>query len=105
VAVRRYLRLRSPEAKGPRIETPPWALERSTEVAREIAAALRASGVNVIGDLERLAEIGASASDSDAAPAYAQRQPATPALPWNMRTTLLFLRLTEPIARRRRRRA
>ena len=50
-----HLKRRTPGADEPRIETPAWALERATEVAREIVEGIHASGVRVIGDLDSLA--------------------------------------------------
>jgi hypothetical protein len=50
-----HLKRREPGPDEPRIETPGWAIERATEVAREIVAGIAVSGVNVIGDLQSLA--------------------------------------------------
>jgi hypothetical protein len=50
-----HLKRREPGPDEPRIETPAWAVEKATEVAREIVAGIAASGVRVIGDLESLA--------------------------------------------------
>jgi hypothetical protein len=51
------MKLRIPGPDEPRIETPQWALDRAAEIAGEIVAGIRASGVRVIGDLERLREV------------------------------------------------
>ncbi len=49
-----YMKWRVPPADEPRIETPAWALERATAIEREMATAIEASGVRVVGDLGRL---------------------------------------------------
>lgn len=51
-----YLKLRPPRSDEPRIETPPWAIQRAGEVAREMVDAIANSGVRIMGDLEGLAE-------------------------------------------------
>jgi len=51
----RYLRLAEPDPEAPRLEPPQWALDRAGEIAREMVAAISASGVRVVGDLEALA--------------------------------------------------
>ncbi len=55
-AVRRLLDAREPAPGEARIATPPWALERAARLGRGHAAAIAASGVRVIGELDRLAE-------------------------------------------------
>jgi hypothetical protein len=50
-----YLKWRMPPVDESRIETPAWALERAAEVQREMDAAIGASGVRVVGDLDALA--------------------------------------------------
>jgi hypothetical protein len=52
-----YIKLRVPEPDEPRVETPQWALDRASEVAREMVGNISASGVRVIGDLESLAAV------------------------------------------------
>ncbi len=100
--VRRYLRSRRPSAAGQRIEAPPWALERTGGIAAEMVAAIRATEVNVIGDLDSLAATtGRASSTMTASAAVGERV----SLPWRMRATLALLRATEPIAPRRRGRA
>ncbi len=64
----RYMRLRQPAPDEPRIETPQWALDRATEIAREIVAGIRASGVHVVGDLDSLALPQVSRLEGDALP-------------------------------------
>jgi hypothetical protein len=64
----RYLRLRRPAPDEPRIETPQWALDRATEIAAEIVAGIRASGVRVVGDLDSLAVPQVSRLEGDALP-------------------------------------
>ena len=56
---------RLPEPDEPRIELPPRSVEKVAELAREMVAGIRASGVRVIGDLEDLTEV----------PALTERQP------------------------------
>jgi hypothetical protein len=48
------LKQRTPVEGEPRIETPAWALERATAVARDMVEGITGSGVRVIGDLEAL---------------------------------------------------
>jgi hypothetical protein len=50
-----HLKRREPGPDEPRIQTPAWASEKASEVAREIVAGIAASGVRVLGDLESLA--------------------------------------------------
>jgi hypothetical protein len=50
-----YMRARRPEPGETPIRTPGWAIDRSVAIAREMAGAIAASGVRVVGDLERLA--------------------------------------------------
>jgi hypothetical protein len=75
------LKMRESEAGVPRIETPPWAVERATEVSREIVDGIRASGVRVFGDLDVLIGSGPSRKpvvETAAAGADAPAAPATP---------------------------
>jgi hypothetical protein len=62
------MKLREPAPDEPRIETPQWALDRATEVAREMVAAIEASGVRVVGDLAPLAEPRRSRLEGDRQP-------------------------------------
>jgi hypothetical protein len=55
-----YMKLRQPPHDEPRIQTPQWALDRAAAIAREMVDAIAASGVRVIGDLERLTDVPAS---------------------------------------------
>jgi hypothetical protein len=48
------MRTRTPEPDEARIELPAWSHEPITNLAREMTAAIRASGVRVIGDLDDL---------------------------------------------------
>ena len=73
-----HLKRRTPCADEPGIETPAWALDRSTEVAREIVDGIRTSGVRVIGDVDSLATL-ASKGAAKAAQARATPGEATPA--------------------------
>ena len=52
-----YLKTRRPPPDEPRIELPRWAIERTGEVARRVVDGIAASGVRVIGDLDRLAAV------------------------------------------------
>ncbi len=45
---------RTPGGDEPKIQTPQWALDRAAELAVIYVAAIRASGANVMGDLDRL---------------------------------------------------
>jgi hypothetical protein len=49
-----YMKAREPAADEAPIQTPGWAIDRATDVAREMVGAIAASGVRVVGDLERL---------------------------------------------------
>jgi hypothetical protein len=60
-----YMKTREPEPDEPRILTPAWAVERATAVAREIVDGISASGVRVVGDLERLAGPPGAGSTGD----------------------------------------
>jgi hypothetical protein len=60
------LKQRTPAAGEPAIETPGWAIERATAMARQIVDGITAPGVRVIGDLEGLAAVPRAAA---AAPA------------------------------------
>jgi hypothetical protein len=48
------LKQRTPPPGEPRIETPDWAIERATEVGREIIGGIDKLGVRVVGDLDAL---------------------------------------------------
>lgn len=54
--VAELLRRRTVAPDEPRITTPDWARERAADVSREIVAGIAASGVRVLGRLERLTE-------------------------------------------------
>jgi hypothetical protein len=64
-----YMKTRVPGPDEPRIETPQWALDRAGEIAREMVAAIAASGVRVVGDLESLTVVPASGLAGDRQPA------------------------------------
>ena len=49
------IRDRVPLPAEPRIETPAWAVDEAVRIGAEMAEAIAASGVHVIGDLERVA--------------------------------------------------
>jgi hypothetical protein len=51
-----HMKARPPGSDEPRIETPQWALDRAVAMDREIAPAIRASGVRVVGDLDSLTQ-------------------------------------------------
>jgi hypothetical protein len=50
------LRLREPGTNEPRIETPPWAIDRAAAVQHEIVGGIERAGVRVVGDLRALDE-------------------------------------------------
>lgn len=54
-AVARMLTARRPRSEEPHLVLPPWAAERAQRIAAGYAAAVEASGVRVIGDLDALA--------------------------------------------------
>jgi hypothetical protein len=49
-----YMKAREPAPDEAPIETPAWAIDRATAIAREMVGAIAGSGVGVVGDLERL---------------------------------------------------
>jgi hypothetical protein len=55
-----YMKSRPPAADAQRVEAPQWALDRAGEIARGMVDAIGASGVRIIGDLERLTEVPTS---------------------------------------------
>jgi hypothetical protein len=63
-----YIKQREPDPSEARIETPQWALDRATEVAREMVARIAASGVRVVGDLEAMAVAPPPATATGATP-------------------------------------
>jgi hypothetical protein len=50
------MKRREPRPDEPKVEMPAWALDHVDRISREIVAALRASGVRVLGDLDLLTE-------------------------------------------------
>ena len=63
-----HMKSKPPGGDDPRIETPQWALDRAVAVDREIAPAIRASGVRVIGDLDSLTQPLTAAEPGPAGP-------------------------------------
>lgn len=61
-----YIKSRIPEPDEQRITTPAWAVERTTVVAREMVAAIAASGVRVVGDLGSLTRPPSRVADGEA---------------------------------------
>lgn len=55
-AVMRMVEMRVPGRDEPKLATPQWAVEAAQEVARGTVERVRAMGVQVIGDLDRLAD-------------------------------------------------
>ena len=49
-----YMKTREPAPDEASIQTPGWAIDRATAIAREMVDAIAGSGVRVVGDLERL---------------------------------------------------
>lgn len=66
------LRERTPDPAESPIRTPAWAVDEAARIGGEMAAAIAASGIRVIGDLSRLAETGDQP----------QGAPATGDIPW-----------------------
>ena len=56
------MKRRQPSAAEPRVEQPAWAAEPIDAIQRDIVAAIRRSGVRVLGDLDRLTVAGSAAS-------------------------------------------
>ena len=50
----RYLKRFDLKPDDPRVELPRWAAERAAEISREMTASIAATGVRVVGDLDRL---------------------------------------------------
>lgn len=71
----RYLRRLEADPAAPRISLPAWVLDEVAAAARRIVDGIAGSGVHVVGDLERLAEVPrppagpGERSSEDAAPA------------------------------------
>ncbi len=63
-----YMKTRDPEPGEPRIETPQWALDRAGEIAREMVDSIVASGVRVVGDIERMTMVPRSGLTGDRQP-------------------------------------
>lgn len=61
----REMQLRAPGRDEAKITTPPWAIERANEIAAEAALRIKASGVQILGDLGTLSDVPAN---PDAAP-------------------------------------
>ena len=68
-----YMKARPPRPEEPRVRTPQWALDRAAPLAREMVDGIAASGVRVIGDLERLAAV--ERTDVEAGQAQAEIPP------------------------------
>ncbi len=62
-----HMKARVPGPDEQRIETPRWALDRAATISREIVAGVAASGVRVVGDLDRLVAVPGGI-DGEAAP-------------------------------------
>ncbi|WP_122816187.1 hypothetical protein [Nocardioides pantholopis] len=52
----RFLLERVPDPAEERLLTPQWAVDRAAELGAEMAGGIRASGVRVVGDLDRLGD-------------------------------------------------
>ncbi|MBA3235054.1 MAG: hypothetical protein H0T59_03535 [Chloroflexi bacterium] len=63
-----YMKTRDPELGEPRIETPQWALDRAGEIAREMVDSIVASGVRIVGDIERMTVVPRSGLSGDRQP-------------------------------------
>jgi hypothetical protein len=63
----RNVKRRPPAADAPRVVLPAWATDRARELAEEAVAEIRASGVNVVGDLDLLLPAGRPAAPDAAA--------------------------------------
>lgn len=63
--IKSMIESRRPDADEPRIATPQWALDRSSELARSYVSAIRESGVHVIGDLDLIADRLISSAEPD----------------------------------------
>jgi hypothetical protein len=61
-AAQRIVTNRQPGADEPRIHTPPWALERADELGQEFVTRIGALQVNVVGNLQCLADVAAEPS-------------------------------------------
>lgn len=65
-----YMKRRTPDRDEPRVTLPTHAAERVAAVAREVVDGIVATGVRVIGDLERLAPASPDLAESDGAPTW-----------------------------------
>jgi hypothetical protein len=83
-AILRSVQRYTPPAGGPRLATPSWALDRAAELGARYAAAiteLRPDGLQVVGDLDRLAEpVKPDPDGLDAPPATVPMEVAVEAL-------------------------
>jgi hypothetical protein len=62
------MKRRVPSPDERRIETPQWALDRAGEAAIEAVEGIRASGVRVIGSLDRLTAVPRGRPDGEVEP-------------------------------------
>ena len=97
------MKRRAPEPDEPRIQTPAWAVDRATEVGREIVEGIKSSGVRVIGDRATLAPASPRAAARKSAPAVpaksAPRAAAEEAWPTIGSTAALGIVLASGLAR------
>ncbi len=63
------MKLRKPEPGEPAVQAPQWAIDRASEVAREMIGTIATSGVRVVGDLDALARAPESRADDTRRPA------------------------------------
>lgn len=80
-AVRRLVEGRRPGRHEARVTTPAWAIERAREFSRSDVAAIRESGVGVLGDLDALAPDGPLPD--------VQHAPVTDAVPAGLAATFM----------------
>jgi hypothetical protein len=62
------MRMRPPDPDEAKLELPAWSVEPISNLAREMLAAVRATGARIVGDLDALAEVKTSrTTEGDAA--------------------------------------
>jgi len=91
-ACNELLKMRTPEVSEARVHLPRWAAERAERDGVEVAQRIAATGVRVVGDLERLHERPVSTDDQgeDPAPAAVIQDIAVQSLVGALRATTAY---------------
>ena len=78
----RTMKLRKPGPDEPKVAPPRWAVERAGEIAQEVVAGIRSSGVRVVGSLDSLDVL----PDAVEPPAYDEQLPVQAAVAMTLGT-------------------